>query len=411
TRFIVIEQAFTVSKICMAIDLCLWYVRILHLFAAYERLGTKLLMIYNTVTWYPSANGGPSRYYTLANDGTGLWNWNLLRNVFDWGIWKIFGQVNLIALQEADNSTLTGANKYGTLTIDENNKLNANMHDLVVFNALDKIHISGNVTSIIVHFCTLPTIVESKISLYAMSPTNDPNKFSVTATTDVLLDRIKPSSSNTVQTIPLTSNLSVATGQYIAIRFEVGSGSPYSIAERNEYFVNSKTFDDNLKNDLPIPFTNCSNKGIAFGFTINSTSPGHYRRSKVGITEGDIEMQQQQPQPPLLFSPPKQHKKRLPQSKIIRDEQPSGANKFQEYDNMLRENAIAEDYWKPIIDRIKENERINDEDEEDYDKHYGEKIIQLMKEKDFIKANSRRNSRATDNMLAPNSTTTTNDLL
>ena len=31
-------------------------------------------------------------------------------------------------------------------------------------------------------------------------------------------------------------------------------------------------------------------------------------------------------------------------------------NKFEERDNMLRENSIAEDYWKQIIDEIKQLE-------------------------------------------------------
>ena len=33
----------------MCINLFLWYVRTLHIFAAYEKLGPKLLMIFNTV--------------------------------------------------------------------------------------------------------------------------------------------------------------------------------------------------------------------------------------------------------------------------------------------------------------------------------------------------------------------------
>jgi hypothetical protein len=31
-------------------------------------------------------------------------------------------------------------------------------------------------------------------------------------------------------------------------------------------------------------------------------------------------------------------------------------NKFKERDNMLRESSIAEDYWKQVIDRIKQQE-------------------------------------------------------
>ena len=34
----------------MGLDLILWYVRTLHLFSAYEKLGPKLIMILNTVS-------------------------------------------------------------------------------------------------------------------------------------------------------------------------------------------------------------------------------------------------------------------------------------------------------------------------------------------------------------------------
>ena len=37
-------------RIVLGLDLILWYIRILHLFAAYERLGPKLIMIFNTVS-------------------------------------------------------------------------------------------------------------------------------------------------------------------------------------------------------------------------------------------------------------------------------------------------------------------------------------------------------------------------
>jgi len=66
TRFIVRDHVFEVSKydhlnkifriyffyfnrICMSLDLCLWYMRCLHIFLASERLGPKLLMIIHTV--------------------------------------------------------------------------------------------------------------------------------------------------------------------------------------------------------------------------------------------------------------------------------------------------------------------------------------------------------------------------
>ncbi len=68
TRFFIIESLFIVSKyelcpieiylkriyfrIFLCLDLIIWYVRILHIFAAYEKLGPKLIMILNTVCIY-----------------------------------------------------------------------------------------------------------------------------------------------------------------------------------------------------------------------------------------------------------------------------------------------------------------------------------------------------------------------
>ena len=49
TRFIMLEAFFTISKIFLCLDLIVWFVETLHLFAAFERLGPKLVMIFNTV--------------------------------------------------------------------------------------------------------------------------------------------------------------------------------------------------------------------------------------------------------------------------------------------------------------------------------------------------------------------------
>ncbi|CAF1118720.1 unnamed protein product [Rotaria sordida] len=49
TRFIVLESSFVVSKIFLCLDLILWYVRTLELFAAFEKVGPKLIMIFNTM--------------------------------------------------------------------------------------------------------------------------------------------------------------------------------------------------------------------------------------------------------------------------------------------------------------------------------------------------------------------------
>ncbi|CAF1085147.1 unnamed protein product [Adineta steineri] len=140
TRFFVIETVFIVSKIFMAIDLIIWSFRVLHLFTAYEILGPKLVMIYkmmkdavlifvffilillfsfsvtswsllttsNQVNWTYAGDG--SLYnVTVMNGGSDLWTWQLLRDVSNWGIWKVFGQTD-----EPYNGVVSGNDVYGT---------------------------------------------------------------------------------------------------------------------------------------------------------------------------------------------------------------------------------------------------------------------------------------------------------
>ncbi|CAF1379477.1 unnamed protein product [Rotaria sp. Silwood1] len=131
TRFIVLEPLFVVSKIFLSLDLILWYVRTLELFATFEKLGPKLIMIFNTmkdllffvcfilifflgysisswslittdnqVSWNYNSDG------SVTSDGSGLWTWQLLRDVTNFGVWKIFGQVDPI----------DGTNAYSVVT-------------------------------------------------------------------------------------------------------------------------------------------------------------------------------------------------------------------------------------------------------------------------------------------------------
>jgi hypothetical protein len=48
------------------------------------------------VNWIPNDDGSLSRDFYLTQNGTGLWTWNLIRNVIDWGMWKVYGQIDLI---------------------------------------------------------------------------------------------------------------------------------------------------------------------------------------------------------------------------------------------------------------------------------------------------------------------------
>ncbi|CAF4837285.1 unnamed protein product, partial [Rotaria socialis] len=143
TRFFPNEPAFDASKICMCILLLLWYIRTLHFFIASEKLGFRLLMIFYTlkdlsffvffilvfligysvtsyalitteqqVFWNQTLGNTSSTTYTLFQGGSGIWNWTILRNIIDWGMWKIYGQVDLLGYSEADGTTLNGMLHY-----------------------------------------------------------------------------------------------------------------------------------------------------------------------------------------------------------------------------------------------------------------------------------------------------------
>jgi hypothetical protein len=66
----------------------------------------SLLTTNNQIVW-THVNNGSFFNVTVAGDGSGLWNWQLLRDVFNWGIWKVFGQV-----AEPYNDSVSGMVKF-----------------------------------------------------------------------------------------------------------------------------------------------------------------------------------------------------------------------------------------------------------------------------------------------------------
>ncbi len=50
----------------------------------------SLLATTQQVIWSNTTNDS---FYNVSEGGSGLWNWHLLRDVLNWGIWKVFGQV------------------------------------------------------------------------------------------------------------------------------------------------------------------------------------------------------------------------------------------------------------------------------------------------------------------------------
>ncbi|UJR33516.1 hypothetical protein I4U23_020961 [Adineta vaga] len=142
TRFIVRDHTFEVSKICMSVDLCLWYMRCLHVFLASERLGPKLLMIFHTmkdlmsflffififlcayaITTYSLISTpsfviwSNSTHFTTIQNGGNQTNFDILRNIIEWGTWKIFGSTSLTTSDAIDMKYSAKNDAYGFVTL------------------------------------------------------------------------------------------------------------------------------------------------------------------------------------------------------------------------------------------------------------------------------------------------------
>jgi hypothetical protein len=93
------------------VDLVFIICFILIIFLGYSASCYALITTKNQVFWLPTNDSSSSRQYNLAkgnNNSTNLWSWNILRNALDWGMWKIYGEIDLINHQQADNSTISG---------------------------------------------------------------------------------------------------------------------------------------------------------------------------------------------------------------------------------------------------------------------------------------------------------------
>jgi len=77
----------------------------------------SLLTTREQVKWPKATNESFSRVTVVAESGGELLNMQLLRDVFNWGIWKVFGQV-----AEPYNGAVSGMNKVAPIVTIENYK-------------------------------------------------------------------------------------------------------------------------------------------------------------------------------------------------------------------------------------------------------------------------------------------------
>ncbi|CAF4848171.1 unnamed protein product, partial [Rotaria sp. Silwood1] len=102
-RFIPIAECYCAARIVLSVDLTLWFIRTLDMFAAVKRLGPKLIMIgemVNDLRFFMTmfivfvlAFGVSS--YSLIH-GIQKFSWHLPRNIINHAYWQIFGDLNTL---------------------------------------------------------------------------------------------------------------------------------------------------------------------------------------------------------------------------------------------------------------------------------------------------------------------------
>ena len=93
-------------------DLLFFIYFLLIFLVAYSVTSYALIITKYQVIWEDNKSKSLSREFKIINNGTDLWNWETLRDIINWGLWKIFGQVDLEAYYHVDNERrVTGYNK------------------------------------------------------------------------------------------------------------------------------------------------------------------------------------------------------------------------------------------------------------------------------------------------------------
>ncbi|CAF3313652.1 unnamed protein product [Rotaria sp. Silwood2] len=108
-RFIPVAECFCAARIALSIDLSLWFIRSLDMFASIRRLGPKLVMISEMVNdmkffvfvffVFIMAFGIP--FYGLVH-GVKEFSWHMLREIGSIAYWQIFGELK--ALETVENN-------------------------------------------------------------------------------------------------------------------------------------------------------------------------------------------------------------------------------------------------------------------------------------------------------------------
>ncbi|CAF1267373.1 unnamed protein product [Rotaria sordida] len=81
---------------------------------AFSITSWSLLSTNKQINWLYATNGS-SNNFTLVSENRVQWSWQLLRDVFNWGIWKVFGQVaEPFKNNASDMDVISENDAYGT---------------------------------------------------------------------------------------------------------------------------------------------------------------------------------------------------------------------------------------------------------------------------------------------------------
>ncbi|CAF4094653.1 unnamed protein product, partial [Adineta steineri] len=222
----------------------------------YSVTSYSLITTEQQVNWYQTSGSSASTTYTLANDGSGLWNWTIIRNVIDWGMWKVYGQVELLDHQQVDDNTISADNDaYG----------NTVFVFTIIFVCIANVLLL-NVLVALFNVTLEKTKEHAHISWAYQRNAIGLDYFRITKEYPLggQIGNINRDSSIKKFSAP---KIKIKKGQYLGIRFLPEAGSPFS-TERNQYYC---YFDGETDPETPLQFTRCWTKGIAMSFHVQPT--------------------------------------------------------------------------------------------------------------------------------------------
>ncbi|CAF0983348.1 unnamed protein product [Adineta steineri] len=227
----------------------------------YSVTSYSLITTEQQVNWYQTSGNSPSTTYTLANDGSGLWNFTIIRNVIDWGMWKVYGQVELLDHQQVDDNTISADNDaYG----------NTVFVFTIIFVCIANVLLL-NVLVALFNVTLEKTKEHAHISWAYQRNAIGLDYFRITKEYP-LGEQIGTENGDSSIKKFSAPKIKIEKDQYLGIRFSSEAGSPFS-TERNQYYC---YFDGETDPETPLQFTRCWTKGIAMSFHVQPTQAERY---------------------------------------------------------------------------------------------------------------------------------------